>query len=31
MDALVTTLFFGGFVRMHVLYHAVRDQSSGSR
>jgi PadR family transcriptional regulator, regulatory protein PadR len=24
MDELLTRLFFGGFVRLHVLYHAVR-------
>jgi DNA-binding PadR family transcriptional regulator len=29
MSELLTKLFFGGFVRMHVLYHAVREPVFG--
>lgn len=29
MNELLTRLFFGGFVRMHVLYHAVREPIFG--
>ena len=29
MSELLTKLFFGGFVRMHVLYHAVKEPVFG--
>ncbi|WP_206108219.1 PadR family transcriptional regulator [Paludisphaera soli] len=29
MSELLTRIFFGGFVRMHVLYHAVREPIYG--
>jgi PadR family transcriptional regulator, regulatory protein PadR len=29
MSELLTKMFFGGFVRMHVLYHAVREPVFG--
>ena len=29
MGELLTGIFFGGFVRMHVLYHAVREPVFG--
>lgn len=29
MGGLLTKIFFGGFVRMHVLYHAVREPIFG--
>ena len=29
MNALLTRLFLGGFVRMHVLYHAVKEPVFG--
>ena len=29
MNELLTKMFFGGFVRMHVLYHAVREPVFG--
>ncbi len=29
MNELLTKMFFGGFVRMHVLYHAVREPIFG--
>ncbi len=29
MSELLTKMFFGGFVRMHVLYHAVREPIFG--
>ena len=29
MNELLTRMFFGGFVRMHVLYHAVREPVFG--
>ncbi len=29
MDELLTRMFLGGFVRMHVLYHAVREPIFG--
>lgn len=29
MDDVLTKLFFGGFVRLHVLYHAVREPVFG--
>lgn len=29
MSELLTRMFFGGFVRMHVLYHAVREPIFG--
>jgi DNA-binding PadR family transcriptional regulator len=29
VNELLTKLFFGGFVRMHVLYHAVREPIFG--
>jgi PadR family transcriptional regulator, regulatory protein PadR len=29
MDELLTRLFFGGFVRLHVLYHALREPIFG--
>ncbi|WP_201750091.1 PadR family transcriptional regulator [Tautonia marina] len=30
MSELLTKLFFGGFVRMHVLYHAVKEPIFGA-
>jgi DNA-binding PadR family transcriptional regulator len=30
MGELLTRLFFGGFVRMHVLYHAVKEPVFGA-
>ncbi|MGP0069358.1 MAG: PadR family transcriptional regulator [Isosphaeraceae bacterium] len=30
MDELLIKLFFGGFVRMHVLYHAVKEPIFGA-
>jgi PadR family transcriptional regulator PadR len=29
MNELLTKMFFGGFVRMHILYHAVREPVFG--
>ena len=29
MSELLTKMFFGGFVRMHVLYHAIREPVFG--
>lgn len=29
MDDLLTRMFFGGFVRMHVLYHATKEDVFG--
>ncbi len=29
MNELLTKMFFGGFVRLHVLYHAVREPVFG--
>ncbi len=29
MDDLLTKMFFGGFVRMHILYHAAREPIFG--
>lgn len=29
MDDLLTRMFFGGFVRLHVLYHAVKEPVFG--
>jgi PadR family transcriptional regulator, regulatory protein PadR len=29
MHELLTKMFFGGFVRMHILYHAVREPVFG--
>ncbi len=29
MSALLTKMFFGGFVRMHVLYHAAKERVFG--
>jgi PadR family transcriptional regulator PadR len=29
MDDLLTKMFFGGFVRLHVLYHAVKEPIFG--
>ncbi|WP_169976699.1 PadR family transcriptional regulator [Tautonia rosea] len=30
MSELLTRLFFGGFVRMHILYHAVKEPIFGA-
>ena len=29
MNELLTKMFFGGFVRMHIIYHAVREPVFG--